>query len=77
MFLTSNQLKYKSSIHNIVICCEKAILSETGETCAYNKWRQSKRFWTNMLVDFDLRGQWRMDFFTEGSIIIMDLYCGQ
>ncbi len=29
-----------------------------------------------MLVDFDVRGQRGMDFFTGGSIIIMDIMAG-
>ncbi len=67
MFLTSNchfQLKYKSSIHNIAlsshlvwikreICTNQAPASENS----------LKEFSTNMLVDFDVRGQQGMDFF--------------
>ncbi len=65
-------------MHNIAFSIEKVVLSELGETfaqiehCLQAKPVQ-KQFYTNMLVDFDVRGQQGMDFFSLEEFI-MDSY---
>ncbi len=76
-FLPSNhcfQLKYNSSIHNIAFCSSKLVLSEPAEKYCMHRsstaYKQERKKSSNMIVDFDVRGQQRMDFFTVWSIIM-------
>ncbi len=57
VFLTSNccfMLKYKSSIHNIAFCSEKALSSESGERYAQMKHCLQVTRVQNVLLDFDM-----------------------
>ncbi len=58
----------KTEVHNIAFPSEKVILSESGvKSCSVYKWKQ---FQTNIFVDFDVRGQQEMYFFTGGNVIM-------
>ncbi len=67
MFLTS---PVESSIHNTDLSSENVILSESGEKYAPFTSKAAKMDLNSISVDFDVRGQQRMDFFIWGSSLL-------